>query len=287
MPGGVVGTTAHPIAFSHKQLEELWINAGGKRSLANTMAAIAEAESGGRPNEISSIEDPFAKGSHARGLWQVEYPLHSSLIPSGGLNPLENAKAAVKIYDSEGLRAWQTYTEGTYRQFLGGTKSAPGIIGTVPGQYKGTTTTEAQLGIASTVAESPEKVYEALKEGFEWGEELGKFLHFLTTKEGWDRILKIVGGGILVFVAARELFPGPTQEVEQGVKKTVGVVGTGGASLAARRYEGRQRRERGARELAEYNKKESKTTSSKERVTTTSTKPRIKAKATSKTKVKV
>jgi hypothetical protein len=99
--------------YTFAQLEALWIQAGGDRASAPVMAAIALAESSGNP---AAINDKNSDGSVDRGLWQI----NSSNVNSVSMfNPTENAKEAVKIKNSQGLKAWVTYTSGEYRKFLG------------------------------------------------------------------------------------------------------------------------------------------------------------------------
>ena len=95
--------------YSYAQLEDLWIGAGGKSSMAPLMAAIAEAESSGNSEAYNA--------SGATGLWQILGAVNSS--DQGSLtNPQVNAKEAVLKYNSQGLGAWTTYTSGAYKQFL-------------------------------------------------------------------------------------------------------------------------------------------------------------------------
>lgn len=103
---GALGTGT---LYSYAQLEGLWINAGGSKSLAPTMAAIAMAESGG----CSTAYNP----SGATGLWQILGAVDPS--DQGSLtNPTVNAKEAVLKYQSQGLTAWTTYTSGAYKGFM-------------------------------------------------------------------------------------------------------------------------------------------------------------------------
>lgn len=90
--------------FSKQQLMRLWVRAGGNPGMANLMAAIALAESGGNSQIVNSIG--------ATGLWQIH--------PGGSqyLDPLTNAKTAVYKLATQGLGAWEAYTNGNYRQFL-------------------------------------------------------------------------------------------------------------------------------------------------------------------------
>jgi Lysozyme like domain len=95
--------------YSYSELEGLWINAGGSKPLAPTMAAIALAESSGNPD----AQNP----SGATGLWQIL----GAVNPADQANltdPATNAKEAVLKQKSQGLSAWVTYTDGAYKAFL-------------------------------------------------------------------------------------------------------------------------------------------------------------------------
>jgi hypothetical protein len=124
--------------YGFRQLEQLWIRAGGPRNLAPTMAAVALAESGGR----TDAHNP----SGASGLWQIL----GNPFPGNAFDPLTNARMAVAKWKSQGLGAWVTYTNGDYRKFLsgqsghgapppagpGGNFPGSGLLG-VPGQVVG------------------------------------------------------------------------------------------------------------------------------------------------------
>ena len=110
----VTGTPTNPVTSQNQNtLAELWIQAGGSPKLANIMAAIAMAESSGNPQAV----DHDSNGSTDYGLWQIN-SVHD-YDPNKLLNsPLYNAQAAVAVYNSQGLGAWTTYTNGAYKQFL-------------------------------------------------------------------------------------------------------------------------------------------------------------------------
>jgi len=95
--------------YSYAGLEGLWINAGGKRSLAPTMAAIAEAESGGCSTAYNA--------SGATGLWQILGAVDPG-DQSKLTDPAINAKEAVLKWQTQGLTAWTTYTSGAYKSHL-------------------------------------------------------------------------------------------------------------------------------------------------------------------------
>ena len=104
--------------YSYSQLEGLWINAGGSKSLAPVMAAIAEAESGGNSDAYNS--------SGASGLWQILGAVNPA--DQGNLfSPQTNAKEAVLKYKSQGLTAWTTYVSGAYKAYLSNSTTPSGV----------------------------------------------------------------------------------------------------------------------------------------------------------------
>lgn len=106
------------------QIKGVAMKAGFSAEAASLMAAIAMAESSGRPD----AHNPNAStGDNSYGLWQINMlgamgPERRRWFGIGSNNalfdPLTNAKAAYKIYQSQGLRAWSVYSSGRYRQYL-------------------------------------------------------------------------------------------------------------------------------------------------------------------------
>src|SRR6185437_11657320 len=103
-------------AYTYGQLETLWTNAGGPKSLAPLMAAIALAESSGNPSALNKTDNNGTQTSV--GLWQVSNGTHN--YPAAWTTPEGNAAEAVAKYKSQGLGAWGTYTSGAYLQYLKG-----------------------------------------------------------------------------------------------------------------------------------------------------------------------
>jgi|SRR5271163_445131 len=97
--------------YDYSQLEQLWDSAGGPQNLAPTEAAIAEAESSGNSQAYNA--------SGASGLWQILGAVNPA-DQSNLFDPTVNAHEAVLKYNSQGLDAWETYTNGAYKQFLNG-----------------------------------------------------------------------------------------------------------------------------------------------------------------------
>ena len=110
-------------------LAQLWINAGGAPSLANTMAAIAMAESSGQIDATHTNNN----GSVDRGLWQIN-SVHSQYDANQLVtDPLYNAQAAVAIEKTSGLGAWSTYNDQSYTAYLNKPDLIRGYGGTRPG----------------------------------------------------------------------------------------------------------------------------------------------------------
>lgn len=108
--------------YSYAQLETLWINAGGPKTLAPLAAAIAEAESGGNsdalnPNDNGGIQSSF-------GLWQISTGTHTPPSPNWA-NPAVNAQLAVAKWKGAGnsFSPWGTYDSGAYKAFLNNSTS--------------------------------------------------------------------------------------------------------------------------------------------------------------------
>lgn len=113
------------MALSYSQLKGLWIKAGGNPDDADVMAAIAMAESGGRPE---AHNPNAATGDNSFGLWQIN--MLGNMGPERrkrwGLSsdrdlfdPLTNAKAAVSLSSGgKNKTPWTMFTNGKYRDFL-------------------------------------------------------------------------------------------------------------------------------------------------------------------------
>ena len=106
-------------SYSYTQLRKLWLNAGGNKTWSYVMAAIAMAESHGNP-QAHHVD---SNGSVDYGLWQIN-SVHG-YTPDYLYNPQNNAHAAVAVFNGSGPHAWSTYNNGSYKQYMPGTKNAP------------------------------------------------------------------------------------------------------------------------------------------------------------------
>lgn len=93
--------------------------AGFSGSDVNVAAAIALAESSGNPskyNPETQAGAPPGQGSY--GLWQIYLFKHPEFAGSNLYDPATNAAAAFQVYQREGFRAWTTYKNGAYLNYL-------------------------------------------------------------------------------------------------------------------------------------------------------------------------
>ena len=123
-----------PLLFGFYELRSLWLGQGGPEAAANTMAAVALAESGGCRYALHGPKDlrPFAlctytysTGENSVGLWQINLMAHRAYSVGAMFDPVQNARAAVTIYRDSGPGAWSTYTSGAYRSFVPAGAGAP------------------------------------------------------------------------------------------------------------------------------------------------------------------
>ena len=79
----------------------------------DTMLAIMAAESGCNPQAVNTAN---SDGSTDTGLMQINSI--NGLDPETLMYPTENIRAAYRIYQTQGLKAWSVYSNGKYKQFM-------------------------------------------------------------------------------------------------------------------------------------------------------------------------
>lgn len=187
------------MAYSVAQMAAIAKNAGFSDKTALIMGGIAMAESSGNPMAHNTNA---ATGDNSYGLWQINMlgDMGPSRRKSFGIssnselfNPAVNAKAAYKIYQSQGLNAWSTYKNGAYKQHLSGVSQAdyelldpldifPGDQGTIPSD------------IVPGVSEL-EAISEATVKTAQW----------ISTPSNWVRVLYVIGGGVVIIAGVAYL----------------------------------------------------------------------------------
>jgi hypothetical protein len=153
MRGAAATTQARPQTFTKAQLAALWVKAGGDPRVADTMASIAHAQSKGRSNATNTSN---SDGSTDRGLWQIN-SVHG-YVPSASYNALQNARQAVSVYNSQGLGAWTTYTNGAYSKYTAGTAGSSSAFGAMPDFTKNLGTKQQVSPIPSVVTDLLDRV---------------------------------------------------------------------------------------------------------------------------------
>ncbi len=237
--------------YSFRQLEELWIKAGGNPALATTMAAIGYAESSGglKPYGDCGLGAP---GPTSFGIWQIHTPAHPGYNAQELVNnPLYNAKAAVAVSgnSTKGLGAWTTYKTGAYKSYLG---------------YK---SLEKQKGFKESAGENVEGLTEpfggphsegaaeaAFNAATSWTKELGEILQFLGSGAGWLRVGKVVVGSALLLIAVAELAKvgaGGSGSITKTGKKALELTAAGAAVAAAKKDKPESEEDSGEEETAE------------------------------------
>ena len=107
--------------LTQSQLQQVLRQAGWPEDLIPLMAAIGMAESSGRTDALNNRPGR----EYSVGLWQINLLAHREYTQPQMEDPIQNARAALAIYRREGLRAWGSYTDGRYRQYLTAVASAP------------------------------------------------------------------------------------------------------------------------------------------------------------------
>ena len=140
-------------SFTHAELMTLWELNGGSPALADTAAAVAQAESGGclyakhgpvddRPAKVCTYT--FSTGEDSYGLWQINRQAHPSYSAASLYTPSGNARAAVAIATgSVPFYPWTQYRNGAYLPFLSGAGPAPPAGPTGPTPAQGATSMQA------------------------------------------------------------------------------------------------------------------------------------------------
>ena len=118
--------------YTISQLQQILWQAGWPEDLIPIMSSIGMAESSGRSNALNNRPGR----EYSVGLWQINLLAHPQYSRPQMEDPLQNARAALAIYRSQGLRAWGSYTDGRYRQYLTPATSAAATVGNVTDLFK-------------------------------------------------------------------------------------------------------------------------------------------------------
>lgn len=132
--------------------------------MADTMAAIAEAESTGHPyalNDTRAANIPEQNKDYSFGLWQINYygQNYAPRVRAYGppyymFNPIDNARAAASLAknDGSGLGNWTTYRNQDYRKYLTGKDYSGAKTGSFSSSTKGLYQDNGQLNVTADFA---------------------------------------------------------------------------------------------------------------------------------------
>jgi hypothetical protein len=82
----------------------------------NLAAAVAMAESGGRPDIVGDVNL-----GRSIGLWQINLRAHPEYFEAALIDPLANARAAFAVSGGGATwLPWTTFREGLHKPYLGG-----------------------------------------------------------------------------------------------------------------------------------------------------------------------
>ncbi len=163
------------MALSNEQIRQVLRQAGWPEFLIPIMAAIGLGESNGDP----TITRYRRAGQGQRlpeasiGLFQINLLAHPEYSAANLTDPVNNARAALQIYQQQGLRAWGSYTDGRYRQYLVGDENAGSPTGSgagaVPVSSGGGNVVTRYLGLdwlLGNVPNGSDKYGQAAKSGY-------------------------------------------------------------------------------------------------------------------------
>jgi hypothetical protein len=115
--GAGASATAPHGSLSIHEMANVAIKAGFSRENLATAVAIAMAESGGDPRQVSQNHDRMH--THDRGLWQINSFWHQEVPDATAFDPEGNAAAAYRISGGgSDWRQWTTYRTGAYKRYL-------------------------------------------------------------------------------------------------------------------------------------------------------------------------
>lgn len=122
-----------------------WINFHDLgHTMVVVMTAVGMAESQSSGGDTAQSPGYKAGGTGAAGAWQIENNHTEASLGIPGFwsqnlwqNPVDNGRAARKVFDGQGISAWSAYSNGAYAQYLPRAAAAVARV-------------EAKTGVAST-----------------------------------------------------------------------------------------------------------------------------------------
>jgi cell wall-associated NlpC family hydrolase len=118
-----------PTVLSAREVAQLVKQAGFPSSDQATMVAIAHAESSYR---VDAVGGPNRNGTYDYGVLQIN-SVHGYDTNRLRSDAAYNIKCGKAIYDRQGLRAWSTYSSGSYQKYMNEARQAVAQAASVTG----------------------------------------------------------------------------------------------------------------------------------------------------------
>ncbi|MDE2469091.1 MAG: hypothetical protein KGL35_10210, partial [Bradyrhizobium sp.] len=111
--------TATPGYATQQEAYQALLQAGASPDVAQILAAVTRPESSGYTAATNNYQ-----GNQYLGLWQIGsfHGFDNARLRSDDI--LYQAQAALQVYNQQGFNAWQTYSNGSYKQYLDQTPTA-------------------------------------------------------------------------------------------------------------------------------------------------------------------
>lgn len=208
--------------MDYAQIVKLAKDMGLNDSRARVAAAIAMAESGGDPGQVTNDSDDLSYG-----LWQInmigtlgpdrrkKYGLPNN---NALLDPRRNAMVMADISQQGGnFSAWTTYTDQKYKKFLKGQS----VLDTL-------SPSNVADGISGTVGNVTDNVGDIAHSAGVLIDGVSKFSAWISDGKNWVRIGYVAGGATIAIVAISQLLKGTTvgDAVKKASDKAVGAATT-------------------------------------------------------------
>lgn len=149
-PAPATSTTYAP-SFN---IKSALVNAGMTPGDATTLTAVSGAESNFGKNPVSP---PNKNGSRDYGVFQINdkaWPQFGG--PKVATLPLDQQAAfAAHIWNTQGPKAWSTYTSGAYKKFLNGADAATATAPSSPAAVAAANAPPANIGTALAALTQP------------------------------------------------------------------------------------------------------------------------------------
>jgi hypothetical protein len=178
--------------------------AGWRGNDVVTATAVARAESGYR----TDAEGPKLCGKGgARGLWQINICVHN--CPNYN-DANANAACAHKIFQSQGWKAWEAYTNGRYKAFLSSATKAYANIQS-DAKKEGKTLDQKMSEISGKAGVPGDIVADAAGAAstiIPGVKEIGEFFNALTQGNTWIRVGEGALGLLLLVVGVAAITRG-------------------------------------------------------------------------------